>query len=224
MKKAVRLSLLCLIILLAGCHNIDGTATITQGEGERVFHRIAVVPFTKVAPEDINAGVVRCPLCGLISPAEESPAGSEKKVEALFLERLSGSKKFDLIPNDRVEGILRRITAESVKMPLQEILKKTGEELEADGIVVGYVYRFRERKGFPFSVKRPASVAFEIHLIGVKDGAIVWRGIFDKTQTSLMENLLQISWFYRERGQWVTAETLAKDGMEQLLKTFPGLQ
>ena len=95
---------------------------------------------------------------------------------------------------------------------------------EADGIVVGYVYRFRERKGYPYSVKRPASVAFEIHLVRVKDGAIVWRGNFDKTQTSLMENLLQMSWFFREGGQWVTAEELAREGVERLLDTYPGIQ
>lgn len=223
MKKTICLLPLCLVFLsLFGCHNIDGSVTTTKAEEESVLRRIAVVPFLRVAPEDVNAGAVRCPLCGTVTRAEESPADSEAKVERIFSNRLAGSKKFDLIPTDRVDGIFRRVSADSLKAPLEEVLKKAGKELEADGIVMGYVYRFRERKGYPYSVKRPASVAFEIHLVRVKDGALVWRGIFDKTQTSLMENLLLISWFYKERGQWVTAEALADEGMEQLLKTFPG--
>ena len=224
MKKAACLFLFSLVALLTACQHLDGAVTATLGEGETVFRRIAVVPFMKVASEDVKAGVVRCPLCGVISRVEETPPGSEKRVEALFLERLTESKRFDLIPVDRVEGIFRRISADSLKTPIQEILQKTGTELEADGIVVGYVYRFRERKGYPYSVKRPASVAFEIHLVRVKDGAIVWRGNFDKTQTSLMENLLQMSWFFREGGQWVTAEELAREGVERLLDTYPGIQ
>jgi hypothetical protein len=86
------------------------------------------------------------------------------------------------------------------------------------------VYRFRERKGFSLSVEKPASVAFEIHLIRVSDGAIVWRGIFDKTQASLMENLLQIASFIKEGAKWVTAKELAAEGMDEVLKDFPGIR
>ena len=39
-----------------------------------------------------------------------------------------------------------------------------------------------------------------------------------------MEDLLQFASFYRGKGKWVTAEELAGEGMEQVLKTFPGLQ
>lgn len=52
-----------------------------------------------------------------------------------------------------------------------------------------------KRKGMPsYSVEKPASVAFEIHLFRVSDGALVWKGRFDKTD-SLMEDVLQASAF-----------------------------
>jgi hypothetical protein len=89
--------------------------------------------------------------------------------------------------------------------------------------VVGHLYRFRERIGESYSVEQPASVAFEVHLIRVEDGELVWRGAFDRTQGSLMENLLQISYFFREKGRWVTAEELAAEGVKEILKSFPGL-
>jgi len=101
------------------------------------------------------------------------------------------------------------------------VLRKVGSELGAEGVVSGTVYRFRERKGVAYAVDQPASVAFEIHLLRVSDGALVWKGSFDRTQTSLMEDLLQAPSFYRGGGRWVTAEELAAEGMEQVLKTFP---
>jgi hypothetical protein len=105
---------------------------------------------------------------------------------------------------------------------MPEILKKVGNELETEGIIVGYVYRYRERMGYPYSAEKPASVAFEIHLVRVSDGVIVWKGIFDKTQKSLMENIFQIASFVKERGQWVTAKELATEGIDAILEKFPG--
>jgi hypothetical protein len=155
---------------------------------------------------------------------ESYTKGSEAVVEGIFFDRLKDQKAFTIIPPDRVGGIYERVMGGLFKADLLDVLKKVGTELEADGIILGYVYRFRERKGFSLSVEKPASVAFEIHLIRVGDGAIVWRGIFDKTQTSLMENLLQIASFYKEGGKWVTAKELATEGMDEVLKDFPGLR
>jgi hypothetical protein len=103
-------------------------------------------------------------------------------------------------------------------------LRKVGKELEADGVIMGYVYRYRERKGYPYSVEKPASVAFGIYLIRVSDGALVWKGIFDRTQGSLMENILQVSSFLKHGGKWLTAEELSEVGVDKILKTFPDLQ
>ncbi len=91
-----------------------------------------------------------------------------------------------------------------------------------DAILVGYVFRYRERMGYPYSVEKPASVAFDLHLVRVKDGVIVWRGAFDRTQTSLMENIFQLSSFFSWGGKWVTAKELSAVGLAAILKTFPG--
>ena len=61
------------------------------------------------------------------------------------------------------------------------------------------------------------------HLLRVEDGVLVWRGAFDRTQSSLMEDILQIASFYREKARWVTAKELAEEGVEKILETFPGL-
>jgi hypothetical protein len=223
--KAGRFLLIGLALLIvSGCGTMNGVKTTLMTDGEAVFKRIAVVPFQVIVADDESVRVVRCPLCGSINRTDSLVKGSERKVEELFYKEVSQSKRFELIPSERVNGIYQRIAADSLKTTLPEILMATGRELEADGIVVGYLYRYRERKGFPYSVEQPASVAFEIHLVRTADGVLVWKGSFDKTQTSLMENLLLATSFYRMHGQWVTAEVLTEEGIHQILETFPGLK
>jgi hypothetical protein len=64
-------------------------------------------------------------------------------------------------------------------------------------------------------------VAYEIHLLDSQNGNIVWRGFFDKTQKSLMEDVLQISSFFKGGGKWLTARQLAELGMDEILRTIP---
>lgn len=218
------LLLFFILCVVCGCQRASGVSTTLKDDGKVVFKRIAVVPFQAIRQEDADIKTVRCPVCGLVFRTESYAKGSETVVESIFLDRLKDEKAFALIPPDRVGGVYEGVTAALFKADLLDVLKKVGTELEADGIILGYVYRFRERKGFSLSVEKPASVAFEIHLIRVGDGAIVWRGIFDKTQTSLMENLLQIASFLKEGGKWVTAKELAAEGMDEVLKDFPGVR
>lgn len=211
----------CLLLSILGCHYRQD-AGLPAPEGVVVFDRIAVLPFEQIHPDDLNSGAVRCPLCGAIFSAEKAIGRPETVVETRFLEQLQKSKpKFSIIAGERVAGVYRLVSAASLKAPLRQVLRDVGRELGADGIVTGYLYRFRERKGEPYAAEQPASVAFEIHLHRVADGVLVWRGSFDKTQGALMEDLLQIPSFYREKGRWVTAEELAEEGLEKVLKTFP---
>lgn len=212
------------LILVSGCQSARSISITKKGDGNAVFKRIAVVPFQRISTEDSDFKTVRCPLCGQLISAERFPQGSEKVVEDIFVEKLANQNVFTLIPPERVGGIYERVSAGFLKEAPIEILKKVGSELEADGIVLCHVYRFKERKGYSYSVEKSASVGFEIHLIRVSDGAVVWKGIFDKTQTSLMENILQVVYFYKERGRWLTAQELASEGIDEILKEFPGVR
>lgn len=213
------LLIFCFMLSMSGCHDRKSEVLPTP-DGGIVFDRIAVVPFRQIAPKESVSGAVRCPFCGVIFSAEKSPGSPEKTVEARFLEELGKRHpKFSVMTGERVGEVYRQVSETSPDAPLVRILREVGERLKVEAVVVGYVYRFRERKGKPFSVERPASVAFEIHLVRVEDGVSVWREVFDRTQRSLMEDLLRVSSW-----KWVTAEELAEGGVEQVLDTFPGLQ
>jgi len=214
---------LCFVLSgLFGCHYREGVATDLQNDGKITFDRIAVAPFQRMSPEDVSVKAIRCPLCGSIFSAERFPQDAERIVENTFFDRLKDRGKIQLVPPGDTDSVLDRISANSPKLPQLEILKNVGKELGTEGIIMGYVYRYRERKGYPYSVERPASVAFEIHLVRVSDGVIVWKGSFDRTQKTLMENMFQIGSFFKEQGKWVTAKELAAEGIDAILENFPG--
>lgn len=96
-----------------------------------------------------------------------------------------------------------------------------GHEEAVDAILLGFVYRFRERVGKGFSAESPASVAFDVDLIRVADGRTVWSGSFDETQQSLGENLFQLGTFIARGARWVTAKDMATNGLNNILKKFP---
>ena len=209
---------------ISGCTSKAGIGTDSSRKGAAVLSRIAVVPFQIVVPEEASVNTVRCPLSGTIFRTCKSSEGAEKIVEETFFRKLKDSKQFILIPTDRVGGVYRRISIDSLKVNPLEILRKVGTELGADGVVAGYVYRYREREGYPYSAEKPASVAFGIYLIRVNDGTLVWRGVFDRTQRSLLENILQVSSFFKSKGRWITAAELSEIGIDEVLKNFPNLQ
>jgi len=106
-------------------------------------------------------------------------------------------------------------------VPEKQKLVQLGRNAKADAVLTGCVYRFEERVGTKHSVEFPASVIFEIHLIHVADGSIVWSGIFSETQQPLSENLLNLKAFIRRKARWITAGEMAMSGLEELLRNFP---
>jgi hypothetical protein len=96
-----------------------------------------------------------------------------------------------------------------------------GHKEAVDAVLLGFVYRFRERVGKGFSAVSPASVAFDLHLIRMRDGRTVWSANFDETQQSLDQNLFQLGTFLSRGGRWITAEDMATAGLNSILKKFP---
>lgn len=186
--------------------------------------RIAVIPFQSLIPEDEQRNTVICPVCGIGLSSGKILKGSEKIVEEIFIDKLNELKGTELIPSDKVQDVYKRIASESLKESLPNVFKKAGRELGTDFLAVGYVYRYIERVGYEYGAEHPASVAFEIHLMKITDGKVIWRGIFDKTQKSLMEDVFQISSFFKGGGKWLTARQLTKQGMDKAFETFPKLE
>jgi len=189
--------------------------------GGGAIKRLVVIPFQSVMPED-GSSTVRCPICGSINPGGSVVEGAERVLEEIFADKLRDLKDVEIIPSEETEKIYHQVSAGFEKRSLMEKVLKVGNELHADVLAVGFVYRYRERVGYAYSTEHPASVAFEIHLISVKDGTTLWRGVFDKTQRSLTENIYEVFSFVKGGAKWVTARQLTKLGVDEVFKTFSG--
>jgi len=204
--------------------SVTSQALEINSENTKLPKRIAVISFQPLTPEEETGSTVFCPLCGIGASSGKILKGSEKIVEEVFINKLREIKEVELIPPDKVEGVYKRISSESLKEPLLKRLQKVGNELGADFLAVGYVYRYSERVGYKYSSEHPASVVFEIHLIKTTDGSIIWRGFFDKTQKSLMEDVFQAPSFFKGGGKWLTARQLTEQGMNKVFETFPNFE
>ncbi len=193
----------------------------TAGVSDDGITRVTVIPFQAIIPEDESAPV-RCPVCGNLSSAGPITNGAEKILEELFTDKLRGVENIELVDMDKAAGVYKRIQAGSLRKPMLQIIKEVGRELRTDVVAAGFLYRYRERVGYDYSAERPASVAFEIHLISVSDGKTLWRGIYDKAQKSLMEDVFQAPSFFKGGAKWLTARELTQLGIDETFSDFPG--
>ena len=226
MRNIFSIRRICCLILFFGFVVLLPASLYAQEKAkpaDKNHVRLAVLPFQTVIPED-ESTTVRCPICGSVNSSGSIVKGAEQIVQEIFMDKLRDVKDADIIPSERVAGVYQRISADSLKQTVLQIFQRVGRELHADVLVIGYVYRYRERVGYDYSAEHPASVGFEIHMISVKNGSTLWRGIFDKTQKSLMEDVFQASSFFKGGAKWLTARQLAKLGIDEVFSTFTGFE
>jgi len=151
------------------------------------------------------------------------PIGNpEGLLETGFLKYLERKRpELGVVSGERAASVFRHVSGLSFKKSLRQALCETAKELNAELVVAGYLYRFRERKGQSFAVEKPASVAFEIVMLRVDNGDVVWRGMYDRTQKSLFEDIFQVVSFLKGKGRWLNAAELLDAGIEQTMQTFP---
>ncbi|MGD9233084.1 MAG: hypothetical protein PVH67_04445 [Desulfobacterales bacterium] len=183
--------------------------------------KILILPFKDMAAvfgESVNG---RCPVCGKVFTTGEVAEGAAAMLtEHLFI-LLKDRKNIELIPSSQAQGVMSGLLAGSNKELLERDLQlEIGRSLNADAIFIGYIYRFRERVGTQYSVDLPASVAFDIHLIRVKDGRVLWSAHLDETQQPLSDDLFRLKVFLKRKAKWITAKEMAISGLEDMLKDF----
>jgi len=182
---------------------------------------VLVLPFKEARQLYGTDRSVRCPVCGAVFEAGPIEVGADTYMTRQLLAFLKGKTPYTLIPSGPAEGIRCEMIAQDPGMSERGLLVEMGKKLQADAVMSGMIYRFRQRIGTSFSVDTPASVALGVHLIRVADNRLIWTGIFDETQHSLSENLLQLRTFVRRGGGWLTAQQLATFGLHETLATLP---
>jgi len=217
-RKPFRIiSLAALLIIL---FSWSGTAREESESKKKSTKSIAVVPFFRGKfPDDVTEPL-KCSFSQLCFEDEALKAGVETTMTGLLQDELQ--KQFDeqLLPLDTVTEQYEIIRLSSETGTPRELALELGTQLKADYLVIGNVWRFRERT----DALKGASVAFTIYLFDVKDGSRIWRMTSDKTQNALTDNLLNASDFFRQGVRWLTAKELARLWIKEALKKMPRLQ
>ena len=216
-------SMVALILLFPGCQPHRPQVAEDKPPLPKI-ETLVVMGFQPALSQGEEADVVRNPLSGAVFMAEPVPEGAVSKMTARLFERILKDKGYNLVSPGQAKGVYSSLVSSDTVMAETEILKRIGRAFSADAVLSGYLYRWRERAGTDFGVKQAASVAFELYLTRPADGAILWKGRFDKTQRSLSEDLFDMDTFVRGRGRWMTAEGLAEVGLEDLLGKLPGTE
>jgi hypothetical protein len=197
-RVATTLAVLSLVPFWTGC-------SILRKPVERVpLDKLAVLPLEKATGDEDLAEA-------------DLPPDAPEAVTARIYGVLANQTRFRFVPDLTVRDALDDAGLRHAG-DLTSRAAALGREVGAEGVIFGRVFRFRERVGTRYGATEPASVAFELALLEVASGEIVWRGQFDRTQHSLSDNLFDFWMFWRAEPHWLSARELAGLGVGQLFK------
>ena len=185
---------------------------------ERPVRSVVVIPFFIGIPSGEGKRFIEDPISGRPFVAGEIALNARSELTDLIYQKLAAFPELEIVTLNEVERATKREDFE--RDPMTSALN-IGEAFGVDGVVLGCGFRYEERIGSAFSVQRPASVSFAIHLVGVKEGSVLWSGLFQETQQPLSKDILRFASFLRRRGTWRKAKGLASVGMDEVLVSFP---
>ena len=216
-----RVAALALVALIAvGCAS-QGPVVRSQGDLTSI-KKIAIVPYQDLAALPGPDSGVRSPITGRVFITGPVANRADRFLTEQVVTRVREDTGFLTVPSRNAPAILDDLAqGQGQTWSRRRLLSETGQRLGADAIMVGHVYRFRERAGREFAADSPASVAFDLYIIDCRQDDLLWSAFYDYTQQSLSDNLGGLRNFVRRGARWVTAEELASAAMISIFEDFP---
>ncbi|MDP2863604.1 MAG: hypothetical protein Q8N95_12505 [Desulfobacterales bacterium] len=222
-QKSLCLKLCCLLLsvflMLPACS--AGMVAHESAASPESMKNVLVLPFKDISALYGEENNLRCPVCGKVFLTGNVAEGADVILTKHLISLLKSHTGFKIIYPGEERMLSNGFNTGNENRPSEvKKIAENGQLLGADTVIIGHIYRFRERAGTSYSVESPASVAFDLHFISVPDGRVVWTGHMDETQRPLSENLFEIGSFIKRKGEWVTAGDLAISGLESMLRIF----
>jgi hypothetical protein len=223
MKRGFRASgpaVLCLAVFIAvaGCVSY---VSVSQRPPVSGGERLLVLPFVDMAALHGENTVARSPLTGKVFETGTVAEDAAVILNDYLLDQLIARTDFETVSGSQTGRLFSSLSQlRESGSPEIQVLTTIGRSVEADLVMAGYLYRFKERMGGRFSIESPASVAFELYIIRMANGRVIWSANFDETQKSLSDNLLEMGTFFRRGAKWVTAAEMARPAIDDMVASL----
>jgi hypothetical protein len=180
-----------LLVFLAGCASTY--ALVRTDQDWTAFRR--GVPINKMVVLPVEA--------------REGERGSDLFNHLLF-------ESFSDVPQEQVTKLLPKVKG----IRLKDQARSLGVLAEAHAVLFGRIDRFHERQGDERAVKAPASVAFELYLLDVNSGDLMWWASYDETQREPRGDDLFMPSIFVTNPRWLTARELTAQAVQWLAWDF----
>ncbi len=189
------------------------------------FERIAVAPFLvgqrQPRMDETLDDTLSCPINQICVDDPTIQPGAGRKMQRLVHMALDSRFARHVVPMDRVLDAYAGIRLDGAKDSPRTMARRLGESLSADLMLVGTVWRYRDRGAIEGLPDQPSSVAFALYLVEAESGRRLWRGIFDMAQDFALQDMSRFSDRIRMGLKWLSADELARHGVSEVFRPFP---
>ncbi len=189
------------------------------------FERMAVAPVLvghrQPNMDEALDDTLSCPIDQICADEPSMPSHAGSMMMRLVHSYLKNRFGQHVVPMDRVQTAYAAIRLDGAHDSPRTLALQLGETLSADIIVIGTVWRYRDRgaiEGFP---NKPASVAFALYLVKPESGRMLWRGVFDEAQEFALKDMSKFSDRIKMGFKWLSADELAEHGVKEVFQPFP---
>ena len=166
------------------------------------LRKVAVMPFYP-RPE----------LSASASGSGLSSAEMAELVSTFVAEALAARGIAVVAPSDLVTAFIAAGVA-TPRLDPRAAASTASRKFGASAVLLGEVYRWRDRSGGRRGTSQAASVGYEITLYQAPSGKRLWWSRFDETQRPITENLLNAPRYPGGGTRWLTAAELARWGAD----------
>ena len=198
-----------------------GFAQQEMGPSWSSVNRIGVMPFVKGKYGTEMEESLSCTVCLLLNDPKDLAPDSDYILTLYTQKALEKSLGKKVISLQEATEAYERIPKDDLNDSPRALAQKLGTALHAELMILGNVWKFRERVGGSRGVSQPASVSFAIYMMEIDSGKLIWKGVFSETQSPLSENTLNVKVFLERGSRWLSADELASYGVNEVFLKFP---
>ncbi|MBU0680180.1 MAG: hypothetical protein KKD73_02045 [Proteobacteria bacterium] len=159
----------------------------------------------------------------VVLQSESDPVDQDKRsAEALNLEegcRVLSSIIAEYFAMKENVNILSPMQQESLTGTfignLHKRARYIGMQAQGDAVLITHLIDYRKLEGKKYGANEPASVSFDYSLIHLESGKTLCKGSFEETQKTLLSDLLSFGKASKRNFEFVSAETLLREGVER---------